>query len=460
MPKSGYLMLSISLLLLIDLYPTTESLPIHGSDESLESPNNSSTMIVRVVVTSSSSSSTSSEDFSQIHDFSLPVFSTSTTPPNSPKEQSGEARDYYSSSTTSTTMPTTVRTTSTSVSPVHKSEEVEDIFSAFYRAFSHSNSNSHSRQNSLSNNKRGFPPLISSRSLPPTPRRVDGGVTNEHANTAQDSQKVVSIVSSSKSSVVSIQKTPRPKVSVPSLYSIRRRNGSRKPGLTTTTTPSWQETEKVWGEPAKVWSLPAQVWSEPERVWSQPEKVWTPPSSPAPPKQKSWKQATQKQLELSSDYPNDEATSQQGPQEPSQEDEGVTTGPFVVLGEDENEQDSIDGEIDGHLVLPATLSSSSISKISSSNNYNEDLSNSKNNSQQQPHQGKSNLKFGYVLEGSNVRRYRVEERTPDGFIVGEYGVLNNQNAFLRGVRYTADGTINPRLIHEALMKFLSLRRRR
>jgi hypothetical protein len=51
---------------------------------------------------------------------------------------------------------------------------------------------------------------------------------------------------------------------------------------------------------------------------------------------------------------------------------------------------------------------------------------------------KINVKFGYVLEGSNVRRYRVEERTPDGFIVGQYGVLNNQNAFLRGVRYTAD----------------------
>ena len=69
---------------------------------------------------------------------------------------------------------------------------------------------------------------------------------------------------------------------------------------------------------------------------------------------------------------------------------------------------------------------------------------------------KSAKKFGYILDGSDVRKYRVEERTPDGYIVGEYGILSDQHGFVRGVRYTADGTINPRLIHEALMKFLSL----
>ncbi|XP_076251298.1 uncharacterized protein LOC143190680 [Rhynchophorus ferrugineus] len=65
-------------------------------------------------------------------------------------------------------------------------------------------------------------------------------------------------------------------------------------------------------------------------------------------------------------------------------------------------------------------------------------------------------KFGYVVEGRNYRKYRVEERTPDGFIVGEYGVVSHDDGSLRGVRYTADGTINPRLIYDALMKFLSL----
>nr|CAD7394876.1 unnamed protein product [Timema cristinae] len=67
-----------------------------------------------------------------------------------------------------------------------------------------------------------------------------------------------------------------------------------------------------------------------------------------------------------------------------------------------------------------------------------------------------NHKFGYVVEGRNFRKYRVEERTPDGFIVGEYGVVSHDDGSLRGVRYTADGTINPRLIYDALVKFLSL----
>ena len=67
-----------------------------------------------------------------------------------------------------------------------------------------------------------------------------------------------------------------------------------------------------------------------------------------------------------------------------------------------------------------------------------------------------NSKFGYVVEGRNFRKYRVEERTPDGFIVGEYGVVSHDDGSLRGVRYTADGTINPRLIYDALVKFLSL----
>ena len=65
-------------------------------------------------------------------------------------------------------------------------------------------------------------------------------------------------------------------------------------------------------------------------------------------------------------------------------------------------------------------------------------------------------KVGYVVEGRNFRKYRVEEKTSDGFIVGEYGVVSNNDGSLRGVRYTADSNINPNLIYEALMKFLSL----
>lgn len=75
---------------------------------------------------------------------------------------------------------------------------------------------------------------------------------------------------------------------------------------------------------------------------------------------------------------------------------------------------------------------------------------------QTPVKPDDNQKIGYVVEGRNYRKYRVEERTSDGFIVGEYGVVSNNDGSLRGVRYTADGTINPRLIYDALMKFLSL----
>lgn len=66
-------------------------------------------------------------------------------------------------------------------------------------------------------------------------------------------------------------------------------------------------------------------------------------------------------------------------------------------------------------------------------------------------------KSGYVVDGKHYRKYRVEEETPDGFIVGEYGVVSHHDGTTRGVRYTADSSINPRVIYEALAKFLALR---
>lgn len=69
-------------------------------------------------------------------------------------------------------------------------------------------------------------------------------------------------------------------------------------------------------------------------------------------------------------------------------------------------------------------------------------------------------KSGYVVDGKHYRKYRVEEETPDGFIVGEYGVVSHHDGNTRGVRYTADSSINPRVIYEALAKFLALKRRR
>uniref|UniRef100_A0A8D8T1D1 Uncharacterized protein n=1 Tax=Cacopsylla melanoneura TaxID=428564 RepID=A0A8D8T1D1_9HEMI len=65
-------------------------------------------------------------------------------------------------------------------------------------------------------------------------------------------------------------------------------------------------------------------------------------------------------------------------------------------------------------------------------------------------------KSNYVVEGRNYKKYRVEEETSDGFIVGEYGVFSHDDGSMRGVRYTAESNINPRLIYHALLKFLSL----
>lgn len=85
-------------------------------------------------------------------------------------------------------------------------------------------------------------------------------------------------------------------------------------------------------------------------------------------------------------------------------------------------------------------------------------------------------KFGVVFEGRDFRKYKVEEKTSDGFIVGcdeyiaiesifnknlfifcsEYGYLHSDGSPLFGVRYTADSNINPQLIYDALLKFIKL----
>lgn len=66
-------------------------------------------------------------------------------------------------------------------------------------------------------------------------------------------------------------------------------------------------------------------------------------------------------------------------------------------------------------------------------------------------------KVAYVVEGRNYRKYRVEEKTDDGFIVGEYGVVDHNDGNLSGVRYTADSTIDRSLIQKGLLTFLKLK---
>ncbi|XP_053648082.2 uncharacterized protein [Cherax quadricarinatus] len=68
----------------------------------------------------------------------------------------------------------------------------------------------------------------------------------------------------------------------------------------------------------------------------------------------------------------------------------------------------------------------------------------------------ANSTVGYVVEEHNISRFRLEEKTPDGFIIGEYGVVDHSTGDVNGVRYTADSTADPHLIYETLMKFLEL----
>ncbi|CRK88041.1 CLUMA_CG001827, isoform A [Clunio marinus] len=90
-------------------------------------------------------------------------------------------------------------------------------------------------------------------------------------------------------------------------------------------------------------------------------------------------------------------------------------------------------------------------------NSHQDEKNANHHQSNSPQDQEQDAKFGYVVEGRNFRKYRVEEKTADGFIVGEYGLLNNNDGSpIQGVRYTADSNINPRLIYDALLKFLSL----
>lgn len=57
----------------------------------------------------------------------------------------------------------------------------------------------------------------------------------------------------------------------------------------------------------------------------------------------------------------------------------------------------------------------------------------------------------------NMSKFQLERKTEDGFIIGEYGVVDHDKGNVNnGVRYTADGNVDPKLIHDALQIFLSL----
>ena len=158
------------------------------------------------------------------------------------------------------------------------------------------------------------------------------------------------------------------------------------------------EPEKIYGEPEKVYGEPEKVYGEPEKVYGEPEKVYGHPEG----------------------Y---ETSTQRTTQEPPK------TFKEIIHEQPETEENEFQ--------LPETSEMNSKSYSSFTTKIND-------------------KKSSYIVDNGTYRKYRVEEKTPDGFIVGEYGMVSHRDGSLRGVRYTADSNINPSLIYETLVKFLSL----
>lgn len=199
----------------------------------------------------------------------------------------------------------------------------------------------------------------------------------------------------------------------------------------------YSEPSKFYSEPAKIYSEPAKIYSEPAKVYSEPAKVYSEPS-------KFYSEPASLHLEQnvpSSVPPN---YSPWRPQRPFGST-SVNTTPLSTVTHMFQQQTTVEHQPEKNYEVDEKIS---VLTDGRSHGVQQDTTTEKCK--------QDNCKVGYVLEGRQFKKYRVEERTPDGFIVGEYGVVRNEDGALRGVRYTADSDASPRLIHEALMKFLQL----
>ncbi|XP_075974857.1 uncharacterized protein LOC142975723 [Anticarsia gemmatalis] len=197
----------------------------------------------------------------------------------------------------------------------------------------------------------------------------------------------------------------------------------------------YSEPAKIYSEPAKIYSEPAKVYSEPAKIYSEPAKFYSEPAS----------------LHLNENIPNVPSVPPNYPpwrRRPQRPIAGTTmnTTPISTitntyqLGSTQMEhQPERNYEVDEKVSVLTDGRSHGVQETSTEKCK------------------QDNCKVGYVVEGRQYKKYRVEERTADGFIVGEYGVVRNEDGALRGVRYTADSDASPRLIHDALMKFLQLK---
>lgn len=191
----------------------------------------------------------------------------------------------------------------------------------------------------------------------------------------------------------------------------------------------YSEPAKIYSEPAKIYSEPAKIYSEPAKIYSEPAKFYSEPAS----------------LHLEQNGPQS-YTPWQPRSHASSAATTYNTTPVTTI------------------TIP-NLRNTMIPEHQAEENYEVDekesvLTDGRSHGVQESTTEKckqDNCKVGYVVKGRQYNKYRVEERTSDGFIVGEYGVVRNEDGALRGVRYTADSDASPRLIYDALMKFLQLK---
>ncbi|CAK1540514.1 unnamed protein product [Leptosia nina] len=203
----------------------------------------------------------------------------------------------------------------------------------------------------------------------------------------------------------------------------------------------YSEPAQIYSEPAKFYSEPARVYSEPSKIYSEPAKVYSEPAKIYSEPAKFYSEPASLHLtsdhDLTSRNPWIQRTDTTAHTYSTTPSNGVTN-PYTNDRPVEHQPEK-NYEID-----------EKVSVMTDGRSHGEQPNNPENCKQE-------NCKVGYVVEGRQFRKYRVEERTSDGFIVGEYGVVRNEDGALRGVRYTADSEASPRLIHDALMKFLQLK---
>ncbi|XP_013136865.1 PREDICTED: uncharacterized protein LOC106102022 [Papilio polytes] len=196
----------------------------------------------------------------------------------------------------------------------------------------------------------------------------------------------------------------------------------------------YSEPAKFYSEPSKIYSEPAKIYSEPAKIYSEPAKYYSQPASlhltPEPlPNHTPWR-------------PRSRTIS---PTSPTRNPDITTTPITTVTYKTNTERYIVEHQPEKNYEVDEK-----ISVMTDGRSHGVQKPNNENCKQE-------NCKVGYVVEGRQYKKYRVEERTPDGFIVGEYGVVRNEDGALRGVRYTADSEASPRLIQDALMKFLQLK---